>query len=684
MRNFPFFILLLFLLYFNLLSDSKNFLLPEKYRKWLEEVVYIITPKEKEVFLQLQNDREREIFINAFWKARDPDPNTPENEFKDEHYRRIAYANHYFGRLSPTPGWKTDRGRIYIILGEPNQKEVYENLPDVYPVEIWFYQGLGKYGLPNAFYVVFFRRDDSSDYEIYSPVKDGPKSLLRFFEMYKGADPLDFEYAYRLLYQAKPEIASKAISLIPGEQSTTAPSLASEVLLSNISFAPIKRVKDEYAEKLLKYKEIIEVDYTANYIENSFVCKVIPENRESAYIHYLIEPKRFSVELVNGNYRTFLEIDGRLTDLKGKTIYQFNRKLSVSLTEKEVNELKLKPISIQGLVPVATGNYRLSIILKNVVSKEFTVIESDINYPSFPETLAMTPLLLGYHYKEDTEEKKRAFRVGNGRLFLSAIPNFSVSENLHILFSILGSEEELRKTSSVKFLLSDETGNVVKEKSLPLKISLKSSSVHETFELKDLKSGNYKIEVKIEDQEGRILLSEKKEFGVSAVPFIPRPLVYSEPSASPGDPIFYFTVGSQYFNKGENDKAIELFKKAYLMEPLNQKFAIGYARSLLFEKKYSDMKEVLLPFISSENKEPSVFELLGIAHQALGEFEEAIDIYKKYISHFGLKLSVLNSVGECYLRIGDKENALSAFEKSLEINPAQEAIRKIVSVLKER
>ena len=106
--------------------------LPESYRKWLkEEVVYIITPREKKVFLQLESDKEKNIFIEAFWKQRNPNPNIPGNEFKKEHYRRISYANQWFGRESPGPGWRKAMGRIYIILGEPNFIEKYENLSEV-------------------------------------------------------------------------------------------------------------------------------------------------------------------------------------------------------------------------------------------------------------------------------------------------------------------------------------------------------------------------------------------------------------------------------------------------------------------------------------------------------------------------------------------------------------------------
>src|SRR4030042_6856184 len=101
--------------------------LPARYQQWLdEEVVYIISSLEREVFLKLLTDRERDLFIEAFWKHRDPTLSTPENEFKSEHYRRIQYANHFFGRQGPRPGWKTDRGRIYIILGEPNDIQRFE------------------------------------------------------------------------------------------------------------------------------------------------------------------------------------------------------------------------------------------------------------------------------------------------------------------------------------------------------------------------------------------------------------------------------------------------------------------------------------------------------------------------------------------------------------------------------
>ncbi|NOR11672.1 MAG: GWxTD domain-containing protein, partial [Candidatus Aminicenantes bacterium] len=120
MRKLVLLLILVVLIPNNLILSEKTSEeeLPPRFKIWLEEEVgYIISPREKEVFQKLQSDREREFFMEAFWKQRDPTPGTPENEFKTEHYRRIQYANHTYGRSTVKPGWKTDRGRIYIILG---------------------------------------------------------------------------------------------------------------------------------------------------------------------------------------------------------------------------------------------------------------------------------------------------------------------------------------------------------------------------------------------------------------------------------------------------------------------------------------------------------------------------------------------------------------------------------------
>src|SRR5579864_8043592 len=129
------------------------------YRKWLDEDVrWIITDEERSAFKQLSNDEERDNFIEAFWARRDPTPDTVENEFKEEHYARIAYANEHFA--AGIPGWKSDRGRIYIMYGKPDEIDshpsggTYERPMEegggetsTYPFEDWRYrylEGIGQ------------------------------------------------------------------------------------------------------------------------------------------------------------------------------------------------------------------------------------------------------------------------------------------------------------------------------------------------------------------------------------------------------------------------------------------------------------------------------------------------------------------------------------------------------------
>ncbi len=142
-------------------QDNRKLIREERtdpYKKWLDEdVKYIAQSEERDLFKNLTTDEEKQVFIEEFWHRRDPDKTTPTNEFKEEHYRRIAYANERFA--SGIPGWMTDRGRIYIIHGEPTEIErhpsggTYERpmhegggTTSVFPFEIWRYRHVGNVG----------------------------------------------------------------------------------------------------------------------------------------------------------------------------------------------------------------------------------------------------------------------------------------------------------------------------------------------------------------------------------------------------------------------------------------------------------------------------------------------------------------------------------------------------------
>src|SRR5438132_11167635 len=150
--------------------------LKKAYKDWLDkDVAYIITDEERKAFKKLETDDEREHFIEEFWRRRDPDPDTDENEFREEYYERIAYANEHYA--SGIPGWKTDRGRIYITWGKPDEvethpsggaydRESYEGggSTSTYPFERWFYRYLP--GVGSGVEIEFVDPTGSGEYRI--------------------------------------------------------------------------------------------------------------------------------------------------------------------------------------------------------------------------------------------------------------------------------------------------------------------------------------------------------------------------------------------------------------------------------------------------------------------------------------------------------------------------------------
>lgn len=680
----PFLTILLLSVVLGISSQEKKSLkmIPERYQKWLkEEVVYIITPTEEDVFLRLETDRERELFIEAFWKQRDTNPNTPDNEFKKEHYRRINYANNFFGRESPGPGWRSDMGRVYITLGEPKSTEKYESHSEIYPTVIWFYEGMNQYGLPNAFNVVFFKESGMGEFKLYSPIRFGPQNLLIHYQ----GDPTNYLGAYSQLLRIEPSVADVSLSLIPGESALTlSPSLASEILISEkIPSAPHKKIEDAYAQKLLKYKDFIEVDYTANYIGNDSDLKVIRDEDGIFFVHYVIEPRKLSLEQYQNKYHTNLEINGRISDEKGNTIYQYDHTIPVEFNNEQLLKIREKLFSYQDMFPLIGGRYKFDVLLKNTVSREFTSIEKDIIIPE-ASALQMSSLTLANKIVKNSQYrgKNKPFLIGDLWLVPSPRNDFSQEDNLYLFFQIYGMNEELAENGFLEcsiFKDNEKVHSITKN----IKEYSDRTNFLEEFSLSDLVAANYKIDVSLFDNDKKKILSEQSDFYVSPMAFLPRPWILSGPMPSADDPLYINILGNQFLNREDVQKAKALLEEAYQRDPNSVKFALDLCRVLFMAKEYLRVKQIGFSF--SEGQEKYKFSgILGQANQSLGEFNDAILNYKEFLSHYGTNLHVLNSIGECYYRLGNNAEALVAWEKSLELNPEQEEIKKIVKSIKEK
>jgi GWxTD domain-containing protein len=661
-------------------KSSKD--LPPKYRKWLEEeVVYIITPKEKDVFLQLETDRERETFIEAFWKQRDPDPLTPENEFKIEHYKRLAYANQYFGREGPGAGWRSDMGRFYIILGAPQQSEHYENVTEIYPVVIWFYDGMAKYGIPNSFSLMFFKPTGGGEFELYSPLQDGPASLLIH---YKG-DVADYSSAYTALRNVDPNIADASLSFLPEEAGRiVSPSIASEVLVtSKIPSIPRETVKDTYAEKLLAYKDIIEVDYTANYIDSDALATVIIDKSGIAFVHYLIEPSKLTFIQVGDRFRANLEVNGQVTDAAGETVYQYDRSIPIDFSQEQVDAVRPKLFSFQDIFPLVEGKFKFNVLLKNTMSKQFTSFEKNITIPPDSAPRLSQLVLANKAVRNSTYRgQNKPFLIGNTQIVPSPRNDFSSQDNLFVYFQLLGLTPDLRNRGSLEFAIFKENEKVA-SLAMPLADYPDKLNILQELSLTNLGPAYYLIKVSLLDGSQNEVLSEQANFFISHLPALARPWVLSVPLPPSTDPLFANILGNQFFNLKDRATAKRLLAEAYHKNPTLSQYALDYCRILLADEDYQQVKTVAAPFLQTEQRFDFLI-YLGQANQVLGELAEAITHYKEYLDHYGANINVLNAVGACYLQLGDIKEARTAWEKSLEISPDQVDIKKKVDSLKEK
>ena len=657
--------------------------LPPTYQAWLEdEVAYIIAPAEREVFLKLASDRERDLFIDAFWKQRDPTPGTPDNEFKKEHARRLAHADRYLGRDSTRPGRRTDRGRVYIILGEPQDTQMFVGKSSTYDAEVWFYQGKTDLGLPAGFNIVFFKEGGQGEYRLYSPVANGPQALLAGY--FGGSD---YGAAYQKLRDVEPGLAPLSLSLIPGESGGTygRPSMSSDLLLQRIDQAPFRGVEAQYAQKFLLYKDMIEVEYTANYLDSDSLIKVFRDPSGHYFVHYAVELARLSVNQYENRYSTTLKVNGQVKTPDGRLVHQFDKTVSMNLSEEQVNEASRAPFDFQDLFPLVGGDYSLSVLVKNEASKEFTAIERNLRIPSAGEAVQMTQPLLGYRAVRLEPEARRmkAFRVGAYQIYCQPNRTFIRQDTLAVAFQVHNLSGDIAGTGEIKieFLKDGQSFRTIARKpseyaDLP--------DVLEQVPLADFPPAHYTARVSLA-KAGVEIVSAAEEFDLSFAEALPRPWFSSRILPAAGDPVYDEITGSQLFHLGRLDEARGFLERALQRKPESEETAANLARVVLAQDNAPAAAKVLAPFVAPA-KTP-LYETLVLAAEAskaAKDFARSVELLDRAVARYGVNASLMNAIGEGYEGMGKTKEALAAYERSLQLSPEQPRVKQRVEELRKK
>ena len=658
--------------------------LPPAAKAWLEdEVVDIIAPMEREVFLKLQTDRERDLFIEAFWKQRDPNPDTPENEAKTEHYRRLAYADRYYGRDAPRPGRKTDRGRIYIILGEPRDTQRFTGKSSTYDTEIWFYQGKTDLGLPAGFNVVFFRENGNGVYKLYSPVGDGPQALLAGWT----GGP-DYGAAYQKLRDVDPELAAVSLNLVPGENDGLygRPSLSSDLLIQRIEATPARTVEAKYARKFLEYKDVVEVEYTANYLDSDSLIKVFLDPAGFYFVHYAVEPRRLSVNQYDDRYSTTLKVNGRVTTPDGRLVHQFDKTVALNLTAEQMRSASQTPFDFHDLFPLVAGDYSLSVLIKNEASKEFTSVEQALRIPAAGAAVALTQPLLGYRaVKLDAAaaRKMKAFRLGQYQISAQPGRIFAKTDTLAVAFQINALSPALRTSGQVRleFLKDGQPFRDIRRRAADYP---DPGAILEEVPLADFPPAHYTVRVSFADA-GAELVAATEEFDLSFAESIPRPWSSSRVLPEPGDPVYQAMLGSQLFNLGRFAEARVFLERASAKDPASEETAAGLARTCLALEDPAGASRALSAFVDpARSPKYETLVLAAEARKRLKDFEPAVGLLDRAVSGFGVNAALMNALGECYEGLGRPRDAAAAYEKSLQLSPDQPDVKARVEALKKK
>ena len=381
------------------------------YKKWLDEdVIYIITPEERQAFMQLSNDEERDNFIEAFWQRRDPTPDTPENEYKEEHYQRIAYSNEHFA--AGIPGWKSDRGRIYITYGKPDEIDShpsggqYERPIDegggetsTYPFEDWRYRYLEGIGQE----VIIEFVDTCMCGEYHMTLDRSEKDALL---MVPNAGLTMYE---QLGLASKNDRFSQGGLERLGVGPTGQTDLQSKEFERLEQFAKLQQPpKVKFAD----LEEVVSHKISVNLMPFDVRADFVKVTSDTVLVPVTIQLKNRDITFVNkdGVERGTVNIFGRITTLTGHIAQTFEDTVQADIPAELLPKTAENSQVYWKAVPLRPGRYRFDVVVKDVNGDRVGTWSRGVIVPDFgDEKLANSSLIVA-----DVMEPVAVKNVGTG------------------------------------------------------------------------------------------------------------------------------------------------------------------------------------------------------------------------------------------------------------------------------
>jgi GWxTD domain-containing protein len=502
------------------------------YKTWLnQDVVWIITDEEARAFRQLSNDEERDAFIEQFWLRRNPTPDSPENEFREEHYRRIAYANEHFA--AGKPGWKTDRGHIYISFGKPDSIEShpsggsYQRPMDegggetsTFPFETWHYRYLE--GVGDNIDLEFVDTCQCGDYHF--TIDRGEKDALA---KVPGAGLTQWE---------EMGMAKKADRFKGGFESLgSGPQSSSQ---SSKEFDRIELAAKIFAPPPIKFTDLDNVLSEHKFLSGPVFpfdvrTDFVKVTDSTVLVPITVQLKNRDITFVtkDGVSKGFVDILIKVTTLTHKTVQSDETTVSVEEPAELLQKAQEGRRVYWKALPLLPGLYRLDIAIKDVNNKDHLgIYGSSLEVPTFhDEKLATSSLILADEMNtvSSREIGEGSCVIGNTHICPRVTPNratpvnFKRSQQLNFWMQVynLGINDATKSNEAtvVYQIIDTATNTVVFEKQLESK-DLGSHSdqltVEKTLPMAGLQPGKYKVMIKINDTISKQEIAQSAPFVV--------------------------------------------------------------------------------------------------------------------------------------------------------------------------
>src|ERR1700734_1001172 len=498
--------------------------LDSQYKKWLnEDVVYIISPEERSSFLHLSTDEERESFIEAFWQRRNPDPDSADNTFKEEHYRRIAYVNEHFS--SGIPGWKTDRGRIYIMWGPADEIEShpsggsYERPAEegggetsTYPFEDWRYRYLEGIGEN----VILEFVDPTMSGEYHLTMDPSEKDALL---MVPGAGLTQMESMGLASKTARFNNTDGTHDAAPIGMATEAMNEFTRLdLYAKIQQAPPVKFKDLEAVVTSRLvRDQVKFDYRFYFLRITSDTVLVP-------ITVQIPTSQLSFQEKQGVDSATVNLFARISTLSGRIVQTFEDTVKRDVPASLLQQAQAVPSIYQKAVPLSPGLYRLDIVLKDVNNGNVGVVNTRLAVPRFEDDhLSSSSLILA-----DQITPVSSKDIGLGQFVLGDVKvrpkldaSFAASDGMGVFLQIynLKVDDQTHKSdATVQYrVMKDKTTEPVLKFDIP-KEKLPEHGEELTLEniitLGSLPPGAYKLEVAVTDNLTKQTITPPMDFTV--------------------------------------------------------------------------------------------------------------------------------------------------------------------------